>query len=131
MATAARKVAVAVATVVALSARAAHGDAPTPPEPPLVAPLQPGTGFLHLRSSTSVATDGGTNLRLPPGYYLDEPTWEKLDSEFRRLQDAETRLTAENKSMRTTTQSWQPGWKALTITLVVGFAGGVYLRGKY
>lgn len=98
--------------------------------PPATAPLQPGTGYLHLRTSSHVITDGGSSLRLAPGYYIDESTWLKLDGAFRTLQDDKTRRDAENKSLRTTTEAWQPGWKTLAMALATGIAGGIYLRGK-
>jgi hypothetical protein len=129
-----KKVIVLAIVVTHLAARSAYGqDAvplQNPPPPPLTAPLLPGTGFLHLRSGSHVVTDGGTDLRLPPGYYLDDPTWIRLDGEFRRLQDQETRLTAQNEALRKSTSGWQPGWKTLTATLIVGLAGGVYLSSK-
>ncbi len=64
-------------------------------------------------------------IALPPGRFLGEPTWSGIDTEFKRLQDAETRLTAENTSLRQSASGWQPGWKLLVGTLVVGFVGGV------
>jgi hypothetical protein len=45
-------------------------------------------------------TDGGTVLELEPGVHVPEVSWEKLDAEIRRLQEAETRLTAERDSYR-------------------------------
>jgi hypothetical protein len=78
-----------------------------------------------------VHTDGGNDLRLPPGYYLDEPNWNKLDLEVRRLQDQETRLTAENHSLRTSLGGWQPGWKTLSGALLLGIAAGFYVRSKF
>jgi hypothetical protein len=78
---------------------------------------------IHIETPSTVHTDGGTDLRLPPGYFLDEGTHQKLDTEMRRLQDTETRLSAENTSLRSTLKGWQPGW----IVLVVAAAGGVAL----
>jgi hypothetical protein len=71
-----------------------------------------------------------TCRELPPGRFLDERSWVTLDEEQRRLQDQETRLTAENKSLRATASAWQPGWKTLTLTLAVGLAGGWYLNSR-
>jgi len=69
---------------------------------------------------------------LPVGsHLLTPPSWERLDVEFKRLQEAETRLRAENDSFRKTAASWQPGWKILLTTLVVGVAGGVYLGTRF
>jgi len=58
---------------------------------------------------------------------MDESTWSRLDTEMRRLQDAETRLTAENESLRESANEIGFGWYALGAALVVGFAGGLYV----
>lgn len=60
---------------------------------------------------------------VPPGRFLDEATWQRLDARFRELEEARTRLTAENKSLRGAVSAWQPGWGTLLLTL----AGGVTL----
>lgn len=68
---------------------------------------------------------------LPPGRFLDELTFSALDAELKRLQDAETRLAAENKAMRESVQGWQPGWRTLVVTLVVGAVGGFYIHTRF
>lgn len=73
---------------------------------------------LRIRSSSSVVTDGGSNLRLPPGYFLDDEQWVVLDTEVRRLQDAETRLKAENQELRK-----KPPGQSLVTTGVVLLLG--------
>jgi hypothetical protein len=65
-------------------------------------------------------------LRLPAGRFIDEDSWQRMDRETRRLQEVETRITAENKSYEKTARSWQPGWKVLTATFVVGLVAGAY-----
>lgn len=131
-----RRLVVATAVAIAtthLSAREALGDdvVVTPADEAPPAPVVIGNaGYLRLRSSARVMTDGGADLRLPPGYYLDEPNWNKLDAEVRRLQDAETRLTAENQSFRASLGTWQPGWKTLLGAVILGGAGGWYLGSK-
>lgn len=101
------------------------------PSPVDAEPFQPNTGdIVHLQSATTGRTDGGTDLRLPPGYFLDEPTFRAKDAEMRRLQELETRLKAENESFRKTAKDWQPGWKTLATTFVLGVAGGVYIYSK-
>lgn len=82
---------------------------------------------LHMRSPSRVVTDGGTELRLPAGYFVDEATHDKLDNELRRLQAAETKLNAENSTLRADMAGWQPGPYTLAITFVVGLAAGMYL----
>lgn len=85
---------------------------------------------LHLQTPSTVHTDGGTDLRLPPGYFLDEGTHDKVDLEMKRLQDAETRLKAENTSLRKTVSDWQPGWYTLAIAIAGGVALGWYANSK-
>ncbi len=78
---------------------------------------------LHFTTPSKVITQKGTNLDLPPGYYLSEPQWDKLDLEVKRLQTQETRLKAENKSLKSSSSNT---W--LVLGLVVGaFAGGIGL----
>ena len=90
----------------------------------------PVTGYLRLLSSSSVQTDGGSNLRLPPGYYLDEERWKRLDLRVRELQNDSTRLNAENRALRNSVGGWQPGWKTVLIVLGTGLAGGIHLGSK-
>ncbi len=94
------------------------------------AAADPTPTVLHFSSNSTVYTDTnpGEGLRLPPGYYLPEDSWKILDDEFKRLQDQETRLGAENKSLRETSDSWQPGWKTLTVTLLTGMVAGWYIH---
>lgn len=119
-----RRVVIVVAALVALT-RSVAAD-PTPPAPPLPA----ATNFLHVSVPWHLSTDSGTKLDLPPSYVLDEPSYSKLDVEMKRLQDAETRLTAENKSLKTAVSGWQPGWYTLATVLVVGVGLGWYAHDK-
>lgn len=101
------------------------------PAPTDAEPYTPKPGeILHLNTATTGKTDGGTDLRLPPGYFLDEPTFTAKDLELRSSQETITRLKGENESFRKTTKSWQPGWKTLTTSLLVGLAGGWYIHSK-
>jgi hypothetical protein len=93
-------------------------------------PLPNQTDTLHFKSPSRIVTDGGTDLRLPPGYFLPEPVWKTIDLEFRRLQEQETRLTAENQSMRKSLDEG-PGWGTVALiagTLLVGVTGTVLLK---
>lgn len=54
----------------------------------------------HFKTPSTLKTDGGSELRLPPGYFLDEQKWQERDLELKRAQEARTRLTAENASLR-------------------------------
>ena len=105
-----------VCAAVLLVSRAAAGqDAGPPPDA-----TEPDTE-LHLRvwSPGVIITDTGAAARIPPGRYLAEPLWLRLDTEVRRLQDAETRLAAENKSLRDA-----PGGRGWVWGLVIGLATG-------
>lgn len=82
---------------------------------------------VRLGSPSTVVTDGGTEVRLPEGVYLLGPAeWEKLDAELRRLQEAETRLGAENQSLRESARL--PSWKLpVSIGVVVGLVAGILI----
>lgn len=69
-------------------------------------------------------------IDLPPGHFVDRTTWSALDLELRRAQDAETRLGAENRSLRASAASWQPGWKVLAGAVVSGLALGWYVHAR-
>lgn len=87
---------------------------------------KPDRACLRMRSETTLRADDGRERRLPAGRFVDEATWSDVDAEFRRLQDAETRLAAENKYMREKVGGWQPGWKTLAAALLTGVALGAY-----
>lgn len=108
----ARRVAICAVVALAATARAADAD--------------PTVTNAHIASPSTCKTDGGTDLRLPPGYFLDEPTHQHLDDEMKRLQDVETRLTAENASLKSAVSGWQPGWVTLGLTIAAGAALGWY-----
>jgi hypothetical protein len=115
--------AVTTAVLLVLGAHAAADPAPAPPAMPPIT-------YYKIDTPAHLTTTGGTDLQLPPGYYLPEPAWDAMDAEMRRLQDAETRLTAENGSLKASASGWQPGWKTLLTVVVLGAAGGWYLHDK-
>lgn len=80
---------------------------------------------LHLNTPSTVHTDGGADLRLPPGYFLDESTWQTRDGEFRRLQDQEHRLKAENDSLRKSNNDYP--WLATGVVFAFGIATGIFV----
>ena len=84
----------------------------------------------HIHTASTVTTDGGSTLHLPPGYFLDEPAWDNLNVQIKKLQDTDTDLTAQNKAMQTTLSGWSPGWRTLAVAVVTGVAIGVYLDRK-
>jgi hypothetical protein len=103
-----------------------------PPAAADPAPPPPAPSFEHLNSPRQACrvADPASCVVLAPGYYLDEAAWAKREAELKRLQDAETRLSAENKSLRGTVATWQPGWMTLVVAIAVGAASGVYVRSK-
>lgn len=74
---------------------------------------------IRLLTPSTVVTDGGSELRLEPGVFLPEPDFQKLDDELRRLQVQETRLTAENQSLK---ESMTPSWYFYVGAFVAGAA---------
>ena len=100
-----RRVAVVAALVTVLAAREAAGD------------------IYHLKSPSTVETEKGSKLKLPPGYFLDERSWQERDLEMRRLQMQETRLKAENKSLRESVTEYP--WLATGVVGLFGVAFGI------
>jgi hypothetical protein len=78
-----------------------------------------------MREDTTLRKDNGEEFRLPPGHFYDMPTWQELEDEYKRLQSQETRLTSENESLRSSMESWKPGWMTVTAAVLVGLSGGV------
>lgn len=100
---------------------------------PEAAPAVDLTRPLKLLSGSTVTTDGGSTLRLPPGRFLTESVWERLDAEVVRLQAAETRLTAENKSFRASIDAGAasgPSWWMLAGAFALGAATAVYIGAR-
>jgi hypothetical protein len=93
-----------VAVAAVLVSREAHGE------------------IYHLKSPSTLETEKGSILQLPPGYFMDEPTWNERDREMRRLQDQETILSAQNKSLRESVDGFP--WLPVVVTAVVGLIGG-------
>ncbi|HEY6021068.1 MAG TPA: hypothetical protein VIY48_14520, partial [Candidatus Paceibacterota bacterium] len=60
---------------------------------------------------------------------LSKPTYNVLDTEMRRLQEQETRLIAENNSLRSTADSVP--WPALAVATTIGICLGVYVGLKF
>jgi hypothetical protein len=69
-------------------------------------------------------------ITLPPGHFVDTGTWSAIDTELRAARDRVTKLEAENKSLRASADSWQPGWKLMALTLLAGAAGGWYVHAR-
>lgn len=71
-----------------------------------------------------------TCRELPPGHFVDQVTWTKLDDVLKDSQNDVTRLRAENGKLRDSVSGWTPGWKTLATALLVGLAGGWYAHSK-
>lgn len=109
------KVAITIALLIMSARVAADPDHPCVPSAPC---------HLHMRAETILVKDDGHQFRLPPGHFLDDPAYLVLDDTLHGLQDAKTRLTAENQSLRGAVAGWQPGWLTFATALVGGFVGG-------
>lgn len=78
-----------------------------------------------MREDTTLVKDNGERYRLPPGRFFDEGTFQELDQELTRLQNLDTRLQAENDSLRESLDAWRPGWLTVVASVLVGGALGV------
>lgn len=89
---------------------------------------------IRIKSSSTLTTDGGSTLRLPPGYFLPDDRWSMLDAEVRRLQEQSIRLQAENASLKEAAKAAQPpvsGWTVaagLAVAAVTVGAGYWFTR---
>lgn len=117
----ARLTATAALTVLLASAEVAAAE--PAPSPVLVQTVEPRLLCVPPMPST-------TCRELPPGRFVDAGTWARIDAEHRRLQDSETRLIAENRSLRASADEWRPGWKTLATALAVGIGVGWYAASR-
>ena len=99
---------IAAALVATLAARDAAGD------------------IYHIKSPSTLKTEKGSEVKLPPGYFIDEEKWQELDLEMMRLQEQETRLKAENDSLRKSAANDYP-WLATGTVGVFGVALGLFV----
>lgn len=78
----------------------------------------------HIKNGGTLTTPRGAVLTLPPGYYLDEPTFTRRDTELKDAQNKVTRLKAENESFRKDAAkfSWAP-----VIGSVISVVGSVLI----
>ncbi len=92
------------------------------------APVEaPPTPHLQLTTPMLLTRNDGATRMLPPGHFFDNPAYDKIEKEIKRLQDQETRLTAENFSLRKATEGWTPGWKTVASVFVTGVTIGIYV----
>lgn len=123
--TARRATAAVAALAVLLAARTASGG------PLGDLPELPPSDHMRLTSGEGLLKLGGREIVIPMGsHILTPPAWDKLDVEMRRLQELEVRLVAENDFMKHKVSGWQPGWRLLSVTLLVGVVAGGYVGYK-
>lgn len=104
-----RRLVIAATLVTALAAREAYGGP-----------------IYHLKSPSTLETEKGSKLQLPPGYFIDEKTWQERDLEMRRLQEQEIRLSAENLSLRKSANEDYP-WLATGVVGAFGLVLGAFV----
>jgi hypothetical protein len=78
----------------------------------------------HLRTPSTVQTEGGSTLQLPPGYFIDEKGWQERDEALRKAQEDSTRYKAENKSLRESKTEYP--WLATAYVGAFGVAVGIF-----
>lgn len=85
---------------------------------------------IPVTESVTLRSDAGLELRVPPGFYVPAPAWAALDLELKRSQTAETRLQAENQSLRASAKDDSgPGWGsviAIGSALAAGMIAGAW-----
>lgn len=79
----------------------------------------------HIKTPSTLTTDGGSTLRLPPGYFLDEEKWRERDERLKAAEAARTRLKAENESLRKSATEYP--WGATALVGAFGIAVGVFI----
>lgn len=101
-----RRIVLGAAVIVALMSNEASGDP-----------------IYHIKSPSVITTEKGSELKLPPGYFMDEPTFKDLDLRLKTLEENDTRLRAENQSLRKTADEipWKVIGSAIAFGVLVGF----------
>lgn len=79
-------------------------------------------------SPSVCTTAGGSRLELAPSVVLTHDEWDRLDTALRRSQDSETRLRAENESLRATAPSGRGWWFVAGALLGIGGAAYAFHR---
>lgn len=80
-----------------------------------------GAEVWRLRTPSTVVTEGGSKISLPPAYCVDEGGWRRLDDELRKRGDEATRMRAERDSY-----AQEPKSAPIVIigALILGLAAG-------
>ena len=109
-----------IAALVASLASVATAD----PELPSPLPL-PGA-HVRLTVEGELRVPAGT-FSVPAGTHLvADYLWDEWDADYRRLQERDVRLSAENAVLRREATRWRPGWRVIVGAALVGLATGVY-----
>jgi hypothetical protein len=74
-------------------------------------------------SPMACRTEGGSDLRLPPGRHVSEAEWSLLNAELRTRGDRATRLDAENRTLREEAGRDRSVWATLLVAVVAFGAG--------
>ncbi len=96
---------------------------------PVVLPMPKPHMLLRTGDGELRGPDGRTYLLPQLSHVLNPDGWSELDAEMMRLQEVETRLKAENKSLRSSASDFP--WLPVAIGTSLGIAAGVYLGVKY
>jgi hypothetical protein len=110
------KIAIVVVAAAGLQLPQLSSPAVADPVPKITIPTQ-------LLDPATVTTDAGRSARLDAGDWLvPEGFRDDWDTETRRLQEVETRLEAENESLRESVRDAYPVWYYLAGAFVAGIA---------
>lgn len=72
----------------------------------------------------------GLDYRIPEGsHIITNIIWQEHDDKFKLLQDRETKLTAENTSLRKSVEEFPWGW--IAVSCAVGVVTGTYVGLKF
>ncbi len=78
----------------------------------------------RMKSPSTLKTEKGSELKLPPGYFLDEEAWRERDERMKKLEADRTRLGAENRSLRKSSTEYP--WLATATVGAFGIVLGVF-----
>jgi hypothetical protein len=115
----------AALAVLSPAGAAAEPSAPAEVPEPVTITFAPGEPLnVRLTQAARCTLEDERVVLFPSGTrIIGETEWTALDTEVRRLQDAETRLQAENDSFRKSARSAGPNWGTVTLAASAFIAG--------